>query len=153
LQEHARLHFICLESLLEMDGAIIIDNRSLFAENCEKLCENALEYVGLVKKHQQRLQRDSFLEYPCSPGGHEFYVLNGSRVATCIFNEPVTCAGAISEIEKIQEKVIDFKIKSNPLPYIALPLDEQQGAGLLLPDLKNNLIRNELLLKRVNEKS
>ena len=149
IREHFRLHKVCLDSLLAMDGAIITNDREEFAENCQNLCESALEYVEVVKTHKDRLREKNFLIYPCCPPGHLFHILNGSYVKNCSFNEFEIYSSAEIGIKKIQEQIIDFKIKSEKLPHIALPLNEQEGAGLLDDNFRGILRINKQLLERV----
>jgi len=148
IRGHFRLHKSCLDSFLAMDGAIITDDREVFSEKCGELCESVSEYVELVKTHKQRLDT-GFLIYPTCPPGHFFHVLNGPYVKNCALNEYESHLLATNGIKSIQEQIIDFKIRQEQLPYIALPLDEQQGAGLLLDHFSKNLATNKLLLKRV----
>jgi len=147
IRAHFDFHRKSLDNFLEMDGALIANDREIFAENCEIMCNRLLGYLNLVKKHQARLGEGSFLEYPSCPSGHYFHVLNGPFVAMCYFNRQLTSFGAEMGINSIRGEILDFKIRQEKLPYIHLPLNEQQGAGLLLEDFKKNLVWNKQLLE------
>jgi len=149
IRVHFDFHRKSLDNFLEMDGALIADDRGIFAENCEIMCNRFLRYLELVKGHQGRLGKESFLEYPSCPSGHYFHVLNGPFVSMCYFNRQMTPFGAENGIRILQRQIVDFKIRQEKLPYIHLPLHEQQGSGLLLPDFKKNLVWNKQLLERL----
>jgi hypothetical protein len=152
IREHFDFHRKSLDNFLEMDGAIIANDRGIFAENCGRMCKGFLKYLRLVKQHQRRLGNRSFLEYPSCLPGHYFYVLNGSSIGTCHFNRQLNSFGAESGIMAMQEQTADFRKRTEKLPYISLPLGSQDGAGLLLPDFKRNLTWNKQLLERIGLK-
>lgn len=148
IREHFKIHKSCLDNFLNMDGAIIIDDREDFADSISSVCENTLSYINLVKNHKQRLGSKSFLFYLFCIPGHYFHILNFERVAPCSFNEERSYKGAVDDLEKISEIIVDFKVRPEKIPYINLPLNEQDGAGLLLPDFRKHLVTNKLLLER-----
>lgn len=147
--DHFRFHKKCIDYFSGMDNAIVLNDRVVFAENCEDACEGSLKYVDLVKKHKDKLGDNSFLEFPSCPPGHYFHVFNGLLVRSCYFNRQLTSSEAQSSIEKIEEDILDFKKRQVTLPYIHPPLHEQEEVGLFLPDLERNLMWNKQLLERL----
>ncbi len=147
IREHFKIHKSCLDNFLEMDGAIIIDNREDFTNYLLEVCEKVLDYISLVKNHQQNLGSKSFLVYPFCIPGYYFHILNYERVAPCSFNEERAYDGAVNDLEKISEIIVGFRTKPEKIPYINLPFNEQDGAGLLLPDFRKHLATNKLLLE------
>jgi len=148
IRQRFKFHKKALEYFLEMDRAIISGDRGLFSDNCEVLCKDSLEYFALVKDHKERLRESSFLVYPFCHPGHYFHVLNGPFVKTCDFNPYESYLQGTSGVQDITEKIPDFKIRQDKLPYVHLPLNEQEGAGLSDINFKNNLATNKLLLER-----
>lgn len=149
IRQHFRLHKNCLDLFLKMDGAIITDDREEFADSLTQVCENVFVYLDLARGHEERLKMDSFLAYPYCVPGHYFHILNHNKIGPCYFNKNHSYEGATTDLDNVLEKITDFKIRQEKLPYISLPLNEQSGAGFVDPDFKTHLIITKNLLGKV----
>jgi hypothetical protein len=148
LEKHFKLHKICSDNFLDMDGAIVADDRSEFSSSCTMVYENVKEYLGLVKEHHQKLGNDGFLFYPFCVPGHYFHILNYERITPYSFNKRKTYGGASEDLDNIQKEIIDFRIRDHELPYLHLPLNDQDGAGLFNFNFKIHLRTNKNLLEK-----
>lgn len=146
--KHYKTSKDCLDKFLDLDSAIICNDREAFAYRCEELSKTTNEYIDLVKDHKTNLKEDSFLFYPYCPPGHYFHIVNGPWMGGSYFNMKGTLNEAQKDLNEIKNSLIDFKISDKPLPYIALPLNCTDGAGLYMQDMKIGLQTNKNLLKR-----
>lgn len=145
---HFRLHKSALEGFLDMDGAIITNDRTSFADSCNMVCEKVKEYAELIERHETRLRGGRFLRYPSCPPGHYFHIWHGNRVKELRFNPNETHSGTLTNLDSIQRELTDFKIRQEKLPYISMPFAPDEGAGLYNSSFRQNLSTTQLLLKR-----
>lgn len=153
IKKHLIFHKSALELFLDMDDAIVTNDRTSFSEACSKVCDDTDKYAQLVNEHYLcRTSRGKFLVYPSCPRGHYFHIWQGKRVCLLDFNRYGTGIGMSKGIEEIRERLSNFKIRREKLPYISMPVNGDNNAGLYDANFRQNLSTTQLLLERAGLK-
>jgi hypothetical protein len=147
--KHFRLHKSALEYFLNLDNAIVDNNRKEFSEIFYKLYKDTKKSIDLIEAHKISHKDESFLDYPSCPPGHYFHIWKGEFISRVNFNPQRTKQGALRALEKIQQQSTDFKIRQEKLPYIAMPFSEDGGAGLFDSSFRQNLSITQQLLEKL----
>lgn len=147
IEQHFRLHESVLEAFLEMDNAILSNNRAGFAVSCVDACNSARAYLDLVKEHTSVLGEEAFLVYPYQER-ELFHIWQGGLVKEFFFNLGRSYENAGSDLDEIEGLMLNFRIRQGKLPYISMPLASDAGAGLYDNTLAQNLNTTRQLLKR-----
>ena len=118
LREHVFHHQQVANLLFEMDKATLNDDRAVFSENTEEMCEQAREYIELIRQHQERLNGGSFLTYPTYFGASVFQIVGGPpTIEAYLFNRAQNLEGALIDIDKIGDHLLEFKIRPETIPH------------------------------------
>ena len=149
---HVDFHKAALEAFVDMDGAMLVNNRQTFSAACSRVCEKTREYANLVMEHGTRNFGNEFLTYPSCPRGHYFHIWQGNLVSELGFNPEHSELGVQGGLKSIQEGLTDFRIRTDKLPYVAMPFAADDGAGFYDSNFRQALSTTLLLLERAGLK-
>jgi len=154
IEKHFRFHQRALDEFLDMDLAVVDNDRVGLVHYFGFICGETQRYVERVKEHKERLGRDSFLVYPSCPPEHYFRIWQGDFVRELSFNPEGDSAGVNREIEEIVDILINAERRAEKIPFISMPLELgadtpcEYGGGLYDSSFRQNLSTTHLLLKR-----
>jgi len=156
IDAHIRLHKRMLDIFYSIDESMNARNRGKVAGLATNLCDELINYSGLVEKHIARLGGLAFLNYPYAQGGRFFTSARmgneGGRsiLAYLSFNSNKTKDGLAEEVQNLREIAPEFNIRSDPIQRIQLG-DHDTGEGTMDTSYRGRLELTKELLKRAEK--
>lgn len=151
--KHVEFHKAALEAFVDMDGAILANGRDEFVAACSQVCEKTREYTTLVRNHRTGCAGRAFLVQPSCSGGHYFHIWQGGNpIRELKFNPEHSELGVGVGLRAIEERLTNFRIRPDKLPYITMPFAADDGAGFYDGNFRQVLSTTLLLLERAGMK-